>query len=1118
MAAEEAEQLEIIMDEEITEPVDLSEEAEEPVAGEEAAAEAEEVVVDTTAITEVQDVTFDEIRLPGDVVEATQSTWDMFLNSSSSREAAGEAIFKSIFESAPSLQSLFTKTPRAVMSMRFMGALNDIIKAMHQPKALKTEVETLGFKHLDLAVTVPRVVIFRDAILDLLQVELGPRFSSAAKSGWTSIMNYVGGAFIYIRREYAGRLKIIASSWRIASKSSKDVGLDEELVDAEGAEALEGEAEGEAEGEEQVETKASGEVKASADVEQAEGNGDMSASGEKARASGEAGRKTKKGMDVPTDFNGMFMFNAAVMGFGESGWMPEVLERFDSIVANIANPYRVQEECDTLSLTLAKYHGSIRLPEFKSVMLASLRSLVPKDWDGEHEIAWGWLWENVERLLSAMMGKPASQEKSLERLLMCFTEDDLQFLRREVYARFFALAPAGQDFFKQSTTRLYWIADKVVEMTMETYRQPKHMVDVISAAGLRHVGYGVPTEFISPYVTGAVEVIRALNADEAAEEAFRWSLSLVGRILMRAINEGSTIVMKAINTNSAKQLRKAVSCAPRAKRAGWLLNIAVGTQSISPLFWSIESGSLESARAMIEDLLTIRADRDNYYYGCQHMFERHPDIIQRLSADAVDLMPVLLDGLIWRSRVVAGGERRVNYYVKYLMVDMEGRFNQALGWLVEGQDPTIICHPVVVLFSDLIWSRIASRYFIIGKLWFIFTLVIFFAGQTILMHMDVGNEGLAQRIAMFCCRVFIYLGSMASMLRHIIIELFSTYQSKSYFKLYGLPIPMFLRDWREQVSLALSLTLLFMLTQEPIFWCATTMEPGPGDEQWGGTGIFTQNCPDGQSKIDIYTDASMLAMFLYWFMVIDLSIFSNQVSAYVLVCGRVLSEVFLFLGGVAFLILTFSSSLAASTQENENFDSMPKGALSLWMMAIGVFPDSRFSSLHEDALLMFCVCLNNIFFRIILINLLIAQLNGAYAAVYKDMVGYARLNRGKTVCEMMDQASAKRWGEFIASLGLDERLEFNEGDIGIAGGIQVLEPANANPTTIDMIKRVGGSTALSAPWPEEAEGDDDENKFDRLEKLIARVGTKQKTTKGGASGSSAGLSAGSAGEGSFHSE
>ena len=95
-------------------------------------------------------------------------------------------------------------------------------------------------------------------------------------------------------------------------------------------------------------------------------------------------------------------------------------------------------------------------------------------------------------------------------------------------------------------------------------------------------------------------------------------------------------VMKAINTNQAKALKKAVSIAPRSKRAMELLshvqrsgkelvvescfcygdtpcllrNITVGTQSISPFYWAIESGSLECARAMIQDLLTIRADRD----------------------------------------------------------------------------------------------------------------------------------------------------------------------------------------------------------------------------------------------------------------------------------------------------------------------------------------------------------------------------------------------------------------------------------------------------------------------------------------------------------------------------
>ena len=67
---------------------------------------------------------------------------------------------------------------------------------------------------------------------------------------------------------------------------------------------------------------------------------------------------------------------------------------------------------------------------------------------------------------------------------------------------------------------------------------------------------------------------------------------------------------------------------------------------------------------MISDLLTIRADRDNYYYGCDELYTRHPDVIQRLCADAAALLPTLLDGMIWRSRVAVNTWRQANHYVE----------------------------------------------------------------------------------------------------------------------------------------------------------------------------------------------------------------------------------------------------------------------------------------------------------------------------------------------------------------------------------------------------------------------------------------------------------------------
>merc|ERR1719240_2277764 len=114
------------------------------------------------------------------------------------------------------------------------------------------------------------------------------------------------------------------------------------------------------------------------------------------------------------------------------------------------------------------------------------------------------------------------------------------------------------------------------------------------------------------------------------------------------------------------------------------------------------------------------------------------------------------------------------------------------------------------------------------------------------------------------------------------------------------------------------------------------------------------------------------------------------------------------------------------------------------------------------------------------------------------MGGYARLTRGQIIVTTIEAVSAKRWGRFLESLKFEDRLEFNEGDIGLAGGIQVTEPSNANPTTVDMIKRFGGSTSPAMPWPEEeGTGDDDDDKFDRLEKVILRATKKM----GGGDGS-----------------
>ena len=163
-----------------------------------------------------------------------------------------------------------------------------------------------------------------------------------------------------------------------------------------------------------------------------------------------------------------------------------------------------------------------------------------------------------------------------------------------------------------------------------------------------------------------------------------------------------------------------------------LVDSQVGTQDISPLRWAIESGSLSAAKAIIEDLLTIRADRERYYYGVDALFLRHPDIVPIICSEAPLILGTFLEGLVWRSRLTKDGLRRVNYYVKNLVIDAHGHFSGALQALVRLGDPKIISHPTIDLVSNRLWHGVVSRQFMLSKLWFILSLVILMVSQTLL--------------------------------------------------------------------------------------------------------------------------------------------------------------------------------------------------------------------------------------------------------------------------------------------------------------------------------------------------------------------------------------------------
>lgn len=117
---------------------------------------------------------------------------------------------------------------------------------------------------------------------------------------------------------------------------------------------------------------------------------------------------------------------------------------------------------------------------------------------------------------------------------------------------------------------------------------------------------------------------------------------------------------------------------------------------------------------MIQDVLTIRADRDRYYYGADELFRLQPDVCEGVLREAPALAETLLDGLIWRSQKTEQGWRPVIYYMQHLVQDMdESRMlSRALISFVKFNHPRTIMHPILTFTLDLLWERLAMRFFL----------------------------------------------------------------------------------------------------------------------------------------------------------------------------------------------------------------------------------------------------------------------------------------------------------------------------------------------------------------------------------------------------------------------
>eukprot|EP00913_Durusdinium_trenchii_P025712 g24128.t2 len=413
---------------------------------------------------------------------------------------------------------------------------------------------------------------------------------------------------------------------------------------------------------------------------------------------------------------------------------------------------------------------------------------------------------------------------------------------------------------------------------------------------------------------------------------------------------------------------------------------------------------------MIQDILTIRADRDNYYYGADEMFKYQPNIADNILREAPFLAESLLDGLIWRSHKSQDNLRPVIYYLKHLLQDMD---------------------EILAFSLDLLWEKLALRYFLMDRILTIVNCIIFVIAECY-MNQPAFLDDPSSRSMVVVGRILVYTLGFLRLLYWHICQIFLAYRFGAVVKIQRLNFPAYLMRGSDILSFLLMMDLLAMNTVEPIMHCIAAQEG------------HILRCPAWTDEMSLlYEIFVIIAVFLYVILIVEVGSVSIKLSEYRVLCLHAIEQVLLCFGVVLLTILTFAFAISGMTREMMHLTSLTEWAdvgtiistlIRLSFGAMDIEPwwidsargrrqspaDRGHHPFHDDGLH------------------LLFQSPGLAVLWSLHLAGC----RHQRTCEAV---KLTRWQKFMNALHLDQKVDFEQGDIGLAGGIKTFEPALAHP-------------------------------------------------------------------------
>merc|ERR1712112_526870 len=483
-------------------------------------------------------------------------------------------------------------------------------------------------------------------------------------------------------------------------------------------------------------------------------------------------------------------------------------------------------------------------------------------------------------------------------------------------------------------------------------------------------------------------------------------------------------VTKAMVNNSVDEMEEVLKQAPRGIRDTWLLEVNVSGEILSPFYWALYDGKSHMAEFMLKDLLAIRADRETYYCGAQNLFKTHPGLIKNLALLSPNLLPILFDGLMWRSRVTDSGSKRVNYFIRDVYGDPTSEryfdpYHTPLAELGRLHFAEHFVHPVTQFIVDLKWSTFVRALFIQGQFYFFVVLVLFMIGY-VGFDFD-GEKGSTSWDGAYYTRIVLGVINLLILLVLQIPRLVQEVQRKqvAIVQLGSLKIPI-------PVSLSSALNVARLLVNLLLVVSILTEKEIVGDTM-------------GNDRVRSW--CTSIAVCLLWILPFDWFSLDITLASFKLRLAGLLTSLQTGLLFAVCLIVGFGCSLSLSHSGDDGvssiFDKAGDSIAYLFAVLTGnfVFDGTQFSGQMQFFFILFAV-----FSVLFLLNLIAAVFTATTYLQNSDVEGMTYLSRAKIIVELESICTLEQRVELWVANKFDERIEFDEGDLGLSGGIQVNEP------------------------------------------------------------------------------